>query len=260
MTVTNVVSPLMTVADRFLIGSVISVSAVALYAVPWEAVTKLWIVPGAVTMVLFPALSRAAVAGASALSPLHAAGVRLVTLLVVPSCALGALFAPALLQLAGGDEYAGGSAAVLRLLCVGVAANCIASVPFSLLQACGHARWTALVHLSELAPYVALLTFAVQRWGIVGAASAWTIRALADAIVMTWRADRLAPLPRTSHWMGGLGVSVVAACAWLGASAPGGTRLPISLAAVLVTALPVLIWSQRSAAERRVLGAVRQRA
>ncbi len=259
MTVSNVVSPLMTMADRFLIGSVISISAVALYAVPWEAVTKLWIVPGAVTMVLFPAVSRAVAEGAAALAPLHAASVRLVTLLVVPACALGALFAPWLLHLAGGDDYSGGSAEVLRLLCLGVAANCIAAVPFTLLQACGHARWTALVHLLELVPYVALLLFAVHRWGIVGAASAWTIRAFADAILMTWRADALAPLPRRSHGLHLLGLLVVAACAWLSASADGGVGVPGGIAVVLVCAMPLLLWSQRSAAERDVLGAVRRR-
>ena len=201
MTVSNVLSPLMTVADRFLIGSMISVSAVALYAVPWEAVTKLWIVPGALTMVLFPALSSVSAAEPQALGPLHMAAVRVITLIVTPVCAAACLLAPWLLHLAGGAQYAGASVVVLRILAVGVAANCIAAVPFTLIQASGRARWTATIHLLEILPYALLLWFGVQRFGIVGAAGAWSSRAIIDAALMTWRGQLIAPLPTASLWL-----------------------------------------------------------
>ena len=47
MTVTNIVGPLMVYMDRFLIGAMVSMTAVAYYATPYEIVTKLWIIPGA---------------------------------------------------------------------------------------------------------------------------------------------------------------------------------------------------------------------
>ena len=260
MMLSNVLSPLLTVADRFLIGSAVSVSAVALYAVPWEAVTKLWIIPGAVTMVLFPAVSRAAKGGALALAPLHSAGSRLVALLVFPACALVALFAPWLLQLAGGAEYMGSSVTVLRLLCIGVAANCIGVIPFALLQASGRARWTAMLHLMELVPYLALLWFAVHRWGIIGAAAVWTLRTLADTALLAWRAQPVAPLSAVSHWSNALGVAAVAACGWIGTVSSAGARAPLATAALLSLLLPFLFWSQRTEAERLVLGTVGRRA
>ena len=40
MTVSNVVSPLMVSADRFVVGSFVSLAAVSYYATPFEAVTK----------------------------------------------------------------------------------------------------------------------------------------------------------------------------------------------------------------------------
>jgi len=43
MTVTNIVGPLMVYMDRFIIGAVVSMTAVAYYATPYEVVTKLWI-------------------------------------------------------------------------------------------------------------------------------------------------------------------------------------------------------------------------
>jgi len=61
MTVTNIVGPLMVYMDRFLIGAVVSMIAVAYYATPYEVVTKLWIIPGALMGVLFPAFAAALV-------------------------------------------------------------------------------------------------------------------------------------------------------------------------------------------------------
>src|SRR5205814_9252816 len=43
MTVSNVVSPIMVYVDRFLIGSILSIVAVAYYATPYEVATKLLI-------------------------------------------------------------------------------------------------------------------------------------------------------------------------------------------------------------------------
>ena len=256
MTVSNVLSPLMTVADRFLIGSLISVSAVALYAVPWEAVTKLWIVPGALTMVLFPAMSRATTSEPSQLVPLHSAGVRLMLLIVVPVCAMACLLAPTLLRLAGGRQYGGDSVDVLRILAIGVAANCVAMVPFTLLQANGRARWTASLHLMEIGPFIALLWFAVSTWGIVGAAIAWTGRVVADAALMTWRAHSVAPLPGRTVGLFVLGVALVAVCAWLGATEVDVGKPSVLAAMALALAFPIVLWHQRTDAERRVLGGV----
>lgn len=253
MTVSNVLSPLMTFADRFLIGSLVSVSAVALYAVPWEAVTKLWIVPGALTMVLFPALARLHASAPEQVAVLNTASVRLMTVLVVPVCAIACLLAPWLLRVAGGAQYAGASVTVLRILAIGVAANCIAAVPFTLLQASGRARTTAMLHLIEIMPFALLLWFAVTRYGIVGAAAAWTTRVVIDAALLAWRAQAIAPLPASTLILGTSGVATVAASAWIGTTAAESSRLPLVAACLLGLAIPVALWSQRNSAERLVL-------
>ena len=50
MTGTNIVGPLMLYMDRFLIGALISVTAVAYYATPYEVVTKLLLISGALVV------------------------------------------------------------------------------------------------------------------------------------------------------------------------------------------------------------------
>ena len=253
MTVSNVLSPLMTFADRFLIGSLVSVSAVALYAVPWEAVTKLWIVPGALTMVLFPAIARLHTSAPEHVVALNTASVRLMTVLVAPVCAIASLLAPWLLQLAGGAQYAGASVTVLRILAIGVAANCIAAVPFTILQASGRARAAATLHLIEIGPFVLLLWYAVTRHGIVGAAAAWTFRVVLDAALLAWRAQSVAPLSSATLFLGASGIAMVGASAWIGATADVASRTPLIAAGLMALAIPAALWSQRNSAERLVL-------
>ncbi len=254
MTVSNVLSPLMTVADRFLIGSLISVSAVALYAVPWEAVTKLWIVPGALTMVLFPAVARIGESNPARLTALHAASARLLALLVMPACVISCVLAPWLLSAAGGAAYQGESVQVLRVLSIGVAANCMAAVPFTVLQASGRARWTAALHLAEVVPFAMLLWFGAQRFGLIGVAAAWTIRVVADAALLSWRAQSVAPLSAAGITLNVATVVTVACSAWLGASRPGVEPI-VSVVAILASiGAAALLWFRRPDVERHVLG------
>jgi len=240
ITVTNVLSPLMTVADRFLIGSLVSVTAVALYSVPWEAVNKLLIVPGALTMVVFPALARAATVAPRQLITLHTSSARLIALIVVPVCAIACLLAPWLLQMAGGAQYTGASVAVLQILAVGVAANCIAAIPFSVLQASGNARTAAMIHLLEVVPFLLLVWVAIEQWGIIGAAVACAVRAVADAAMMSWRAQKVAPLDSRALSLSIGGVCTVAVAAMLGAYLPASIRVGLAVALALAAAAPML--------------------
>ena len=83
------------------------------------------------------------------------------------------------------------NAPVLQWLAVGVFINCLAQVPFVLLQAAGRPDATAKLHMCELPFYLAAL-FALVHWrGVVGAAIAWTLRVTIDAILLYVVADRL---------------------------------------------------------------------
>src|SRR6185437_11838065 len=57
MTVSNVVSPIMAYFDRFLIGALLPLAAVAYYVTPYEAVMKVTLFPTALMGVLFPAFA-----------------------------------------------------------------------------------------------------------------------------------------------------------------------------------------------------------
>ena len=72
----------------------------------------------------------------------------------------------------------------LQLLAPGLLANALAQVPFTLLQGMGRADVPARFHLVELPLHAVVTWVLVARWGVAGAAAAWTLRAAADAALL----------------------------------------------------------------------------
>jgi len=184
MTVSNVVSPLMVYVDRFLIGSILSIVAVAYYATPYEVTTKLLIVPGALVGVLFPAFSTAMVADPQRGAMLYRRAVKYVGLFLFPFVFASIIFGHEFLQIWLGHEFAAHSTRVLQILSIGVFANALAFVPFALIQGVGRADITGKIHLLELPFYLLAVWVLTKHFGIEGTAVAWTIRTIADGFLL----------------------------------------------------------------------------
>ena len=193
MTVSNVLGPVMVTFDRFLIGSVISIAAVAYYSIPYEVVTKLWLISTALVGVLFPVFSATNSGDRARLAFLYESGVKYIFVVLLPVTLLLVIFAPEGLALWLGSEFVHNSASVARLLAVAVFMNCMAHVPFAHLQGVGRPDVTAKFHLMELPVYVAMLFFLARSWGITGVAVAWLLRVMIDTFLLFWFSSRLLP-------------------------------------------------------------------
>ena len=185
ITVSSIISPMMVYLDRFVISSLISISAVAYYTTPSELVTKLWVVPSALAGVLFPAFSEAlALDRQDRATSLYERGIGSTFAILFPLILLIILFAHEGLQLWLGPEFARRSAATLQILAIGVFVNSLANMPYALLQASGRPDVTAKLHLIEVPCYIALLYWGIRMRGIEGAALAWTFRLVAEAAIL----------------------------------------------------------------------------
>jgi len=185
LTVSNIISPIMVYLDRFLIASLLSISAVAYYTTPFEMITKMWVVPMALVGVLFPAFSEnLAVNNHTRASSLYEGGVGSVFILLFPVTLVVMLFAPEGLHLWLGADFARRSAPVLQILAIGVFINSLANVPYALLQASGRPDLTAKLHLIELPCYAGLLYGTIRIHGIEGAATAWAFRVCVEAAIL----------------------------------------------------------------------------
>jgi O-antigen/teichoic acid export membrane protein len=181
LTVSNVVGPLMVYIDRFVIAGLLAVSWVAYYSAPYELVTRLWLIPAALAGVLFPAM---AASSPERLAALYRTGTKTVLITVFPLALVATVFAADWLRAWLGPEFAARGTLVAQLLCFGAAVNCLAYLPFTLLQAQGRADLPAKAHLAELPLYLIVLWLLVSRWGIEGAALAWVLRCVVDTLAL----------------------------------------------------------------------------
>jgi O-antigen/teichoic acid export membrane protein len=190
MTVTNVVSPLMVYLDRFVIGAVLSMAAVAYYATPYEMVTKLLIFPVAIVGVLFPAFAATYVEDHDRMVKVFSRGIKYIALILFPVILVITAFAHEGLQWWLGDEFALHSTPVLQWLAIGVFINSLALVLITFIQGIGRPDLSAKLHFLELLIYLPVLLWAIHNYGILGAAIAWTGRVAFDGILLFWLSTR----------------------------------------------------------------------
>ncbi len=193
MTVTNVVGPLLVTLDRFVIGAMVSLTAVAYYATPYEVVTKFLLFPGALMGVIFPAFSTGFALDRERTALLFGRSVKSLFLILFPAMLCMVALAQDGLRLWLGAEFAQHSFRVLQWLAVGVFVTSLSYMPFSLIQGAGRPDITAKLHLIELPLYLGLLWWLIRTHGIEGAAIAWFARSAIDALLMFGLAKRFLP-------------------------------------------------------------------
>lgn len=184
MTVSNIVSPLMMYFDRFFIGSILSVTAVAYYTTPYELITKLLVIPGALISVLFPSFASIYSHDVAHATRLLGRTINYLLICLFPIVLIIVTFASSGLSLWLGDTFASNSYRVLQWLAIGVFLNSLAQVPFAFLQGIGKPEITSKLHLMELGLYLPLLWYLVSWKGIEGAAIAWCIRVAIDTLCL----------------------------------------------------------------------------
>jgi O-antigen/teichoic acid export membrane protein len=183
-TVSTLLSPILMQADRFFIGVLISAAAVTSYVLPYEIVIQMLVIVGAVTTVLFPAISKAVAVEPSRAKDLYRVWLLRIGLGMAVLTAVLAVVMPSLLQLWLGDRVSDDAATVGRILCLGVLLNSLGAVTFSYLHAHGWVKQTAIAHLIEAPIFLGALYWGISTLGVIGAAAAWVLRMLIDTVLL----------------------------------------------------------------------------
>ena len=197
MFATNVVNPALASADQFIIGSVIGVTAVAHYAVPMNLVLRSGAIPWAFGRTFFPRMS--SLSGDAA----YALGARALSSMAygfAAICAPAIILSPTFFRYWVGADFATISAPVAQILFPGMWMSGLSLVGFTLLQSQGRADLTGKLSMLEFLPFLAILWGSTFTFGIVGAAAAWSLRCVVDALAIFWasgmrRRDLLPLLP-----------------------------------------------------------------
>jgi O-antigen/teichoic acid export membrane protein len=206
LTVTNVVGPIMVSFDRFLIGTLLTMTAVTYYVTPFEVLSRLQMLPHAFMAVMFPALTMAFASDRGRLVELFRQGRRILFFLMLPALGLFFLFGADGLCWWVGQEISQAAAPVVHWLAAGWMINVMARMPSTTLQGAGRPDLTAKIHLAELLPYTLVLYVFTRQFGIAGTAAAWFLRALADTVILNLMVRRCIPelakeVDRTLVWL-----------------------------------------------------------
>jgi O-antigen/teichoic acid export membrane protein len=197
VTASNVVNPILLSMDRFLIGSIVSVAMVGYYTAPFEAVTKLWMIPVSLMTTVYPICSALGPEKVADLQILYSRSIKYIFCAIAPIAVMLVLFARPLIGVWLGAAFVSKSAVPLQLLAIGVLVNSFAHIPYCFLQALGRPDAAAKLFLCELLPYGLLLWLMIQSHGIDGAAAAWLIRVAVEVIILlliSWRVISLSPI------------------------------------------------------------------
>ncbi len=186
LTVSNLVGPIMVYFDRFIIGSILTLTLLTYYSTPYEVVTKLLVIAGSATTVLFPVFTNFYLTNLDKFYDVYNKSLKGMILIIFPVTLFIACFSSDILNIWLGSNFANESSLVLQILSLGVLSNSISAIPFTSIQAFNRPDITAKIHLTELPFYLASLWFFAHHFGIAGVALAWSLRSVIDAVAFMY--------------------------------------------------------------------------
>lgn len=231
-TVSNIVSPMMVYLDRFLVGALIGLAAVAHYVTPYEAAVKLLLIPMSLLGAMLPAFASTVESNPARMAQLYDRSMRGVMVIMFPIVLVAIALAREGLTLWVGPVLPDESALVLQWLAAGVFINGLAQPPITALQSAARPDLVAKLHLAELPVYAVGIWLLARAYGLQGVAIAWTLRVAIDAMGLLALARRglgLRVLPTAgARWAALL---MLVTLAWAAAlSSTGGRVLYVSFA------------------------------
>lgn len=193
LSVSNIVGPLMVYLDRFVIASILGAAVVSYYVAPYEVISKLWVIPAAISGVLFPLFAQFWQSEPERSTLLLQKGIAYTLILLYPATLLLAVTADFWLFAWLNQDFALKSHAIVQWLAAGVLINSVAQILYANVQGAGKSDWTAKLHLVEVLPYLLSLYILLKVFGIEGAAIAWFLRVTFDFAGLSWLIVKLKP-------------------------------------------------------------------
>jgi O-antigen/teichoic acid export membrane protein len=195
LSVSNIVGPLLVYGDRFYLAATVPAASIAYYTVPFDTAFRATTLPLAGLNTVFPALSHTGAQGGSRRALVDFASQALIAFWL-PPLMLAILCSHELLSIWLGSDFALAASQLFQVLCAGVFLNGASHLPLALLHAEGRSDVTAKFHLLELPIYAVSVICLVARFGVLGAAMAWSGRVALDFVLLCTACTRLLPQVR----------------------------------------------------------------
>lgn len=184
VTISGLVGPVMVYGDRFFVSAAVGAEVLPLYAIPQEGLQRLLIIPAALTAALMPRM--AAIKDVVYLQKVYKDNTRKIAVWMLIVLILASIAAHPVLSVWISKEFAEKTTPIVIILCIGLWFNSMAQMSMTLLHAIGKPKLAAVSHLIELPLFIMAIILLSKEFGIIGAATAWTLRVTADFFIFNY--------------------------------------------------------------------------
>lgn len=177
MTAITIGGVVVTQVDRLIVIRLVPLEQFGYYALAWTVAGGLAVITLPAMNTLFPRFSGTFAAGdAAQLRAAYHDGAQLLSVLLLPTAAVVALFAnPILNAWTGNATVARHAAPLVTLLAAGMALNGLMHAVYALQLAAGETRLALRLTIVQVVVIVPVVTFLAWRYGALGAACAWPV-------------------------------------------------------------------------------------
>ena len=194
LAVSGLLTQVLLYLDRYLLSAMHGLTAVAQYAAPYDAATKLLLLPGSIGLALFPGMAKdAARTRTDDAVARSRTGARMTMMVLLPVCALLFIFADPILHLWLGPQLTSQGVAAFRILLIATVFHAASIPPVILIEALGRSDVVARYYIIEFLIYVPVAVLGIWQFGVAGAAWVWVARTVALMVWSLWYVRRWLP-------------------------------------------------------------------
>ncbi len=185
ITVSGIVGPILTNIEKIFLSSIRTVSALTYYHVPFSLVSRMAVIPSSFSSVLFPAYSHfQGKNDMEANRSLHLRSTLYLLYLFGAPLLFYVFFGRDFLAWWIGPDFAEASSAILIILAAAGLVNAVAYPSITLLNGAGMPHIPAAFHVIETVIYIPVCYGLIHAYGLIGAATAWSLRVVLDMLLL----------------------------------------------------------------------------
>lgn len=196
---------LLTNVEKILLARYVSVQSLAYYSIAFTFANMAAMFSQAMTQSLVPAFSQLLAPDKKIeFETLFARSIRLNLIWILPAIMFMFVAAKPFFTIWAGAEFGIESSPPFYVLLFGLFFNILAYIPHSTIIASGKTDVLAKLYWAELVLYILAAVWLVNSYQIIGAAAAWSLRVIIDAIAIIWLAKKITSASFTffNHFIG----------------------------------------------------------
>ena len=181
--------------DKFLLTRLVSVQSLAWYSVAFTFASMTSMFSYAMVQSLIPAFSQLLTPDKKEeLKSLFTQTLRISILGLLPSIMFLFVIAKPFFSIWAGDEFGRESVYPYYILLVGVFFSLLVYIPNCVVISHGRPDMMARVYWIEFVPYILMTILLIQKFGIIGAALAWSIKEIINAFIFITQAKKVSQI------------------------------------------------------------------